>query len=296
MRRVTFAADSGAIGTMKFDWACVRHAMKERGVMLVLGYNTAAFSALLRLTPNPVLTNMDGIEWKRAKWPWHGRIWLYLNEWIGAVTSNKLIADHPEIAKHLHRRRRRADIAMIPYGADLIETAPTEPVTARNLKPGKYIISIGRIEPENNILPMIQAFASKPRDLDFICLGKLEPDKNTYHQAVIAASAERVIFPGAIYDPSAVQALRFHAAAYCHGHSVGGTNPSLVEAMGAGNAIIAHDNPYNRWVAGDDQFFFSDARECSAVFDFIARLRTHSQNSTVAARAMADRKTVGHRS
>jgi hypothetical protein len=71
---------------MKFDWACVRHAMSERGVMLVLGYNTAVFSALLRLTPNPVLTNMDGIEWKRAKWPWHGRIWLYLNEWIGALT------------------------------------------------------------------------------------------------------------------------------------------------------------------------------------------------------------------
>lgn len=174
---------------------------------------------------------------------------------------------------------------MIPYGADLIETAPTEPVTARNLKPGKYIISIGRVEPENNILPMIQAFASKPRDLDFICLGKLEPDKNTYHQAVIAASAGRVIFPGAIYDPSAVQALRFHAAAYCHGHSVGGTNPSLVEAMGAGNAIIAHDNPYNRWVAGDDQFFFSDATECGAVFDRIANDPDAPSRARIQARA-----------
>lgn len=269
VRRVTFAADSGAIGTMKFDWACVRHALKERGVMLVLGYNTAAFSALLRLTPNPVLTNMDGIEWKRAKWPWHGRIWLYLNEWIGAVTSNKLIADHPEIANHLSRRRQRADIVMIPYGADLIETAPTEPVTARGLKPGKYVISIGRIEPENNILPMIQAFAAKPRDFGFICLGKLEPDKNAYHQAVIEAGAGRVLFPGAIYDPSVVQALRFHAAAYCHGHSVGGTNPSLVEALGAGNAIIGHDNPYNRWVAGEEQLFFADAKQCDAVFDRI---------------------------
>ncbi len=269
IRRITFVADAGATGTMKFDWACTRHAMKERGVMLVLGYNTAAFSALLRLTGNPVLMNMDGIEWKRAKWPWHGRIWLYLNEWIGALFSNKLIADHPEIAKHLNRRRRRADIVMIPYGADLIETAPTEPVTARDLTPGKYVISIGRIEPENNILPMIQAFAAKPRDLGFICLGKLEPDKNAYHRAVIAAGAGRVLFPGAIYDPSVVQALRFHAAAYCHGHSVGGTNPSLVEALGAGNAIIGHDNPYNRWVAGEDQFFFADAKQCDAVFDRI---------------------------
>ncbi|MBC7669025.1 MAG: DUF1972 domain-containing protein, partial [Gemmatimonadaceae bacterium] len=76
IRRVTFVADAGATGTMKFDWACTMHAMKERGVMLVLGYNTALFSALLRLTGNPLLMNMDGIEWKRAKWPWHGRIWL----------------------------------------------------------------------------------------------------------------------------------------------------------------------------------------------------------------------------
>lgn len=269
IRRITFVADSGAVGTMKFDWACTRHAMKEHGVMLVLGYNTALFSALLRLTGNPVLMNMDGIEWKRAKWPWHGRIWLYLNEWIGALTSNTLIADHPEIAKHLRRRRRASDIVMIPYGADLITSAPTQPVVERGLEPGRYVISIGRIEPENNILPMIEAFASKPRDLSFICLGKLEPGKNPYHDAVIAAGAGRVIFPGAIYDPSVVQALRFHAAAYCHGHSVGGTNPSLVEAMGAGNAVIAHDNPYNRWVVGDEQFFFSDATECATVFDRI---------------------------
>ncbi|MDP3405211.1 MAG: DUF1972 domain-containing protein [Brevundimonas sp.] len=269
VRRITFVANAGATGTMKFDWACTRHAMKERGVMLVLGYNTAAFSTLLRLAGNPVLMNMDGIEWKRAKWPWHGRIWLYLNEWIGALTSTKLIADHPEIARHLNRRRRRADIVMIPYGADQIEIASTEPVTARDLTPGNYVISIGRIEPENNILPMILAFAAKPRDLGFLCLGKLEPYKNAYHRAVIEAGAGRVLFPGAIYDSSVVQALRFHAAAYCHGHSVGGTNPSLVEALGAGNAIIGHDNPYNRWVAGEDQFFFADAKQCGSVFDQI---------------------------
>jgi len=61
--------------------------------------------------------------------------------------------------------------------------------------------------------------------------------------------------------------LRFHALAYCHGHTVGGTNPSLVEALGAGNAIIAHDNEFNRWVAGADQLYFTDIESCSAAFD-----------------------------
>lgn len=269
IRRVTFVAGSGALGTMKFDWACVRHALKERGVMLVLGYNTAVFSALLRLTGNPVVTNMDGIEWKRAKWPWHGRLWLYLNEWVGAVTSSKLVADHPEIAKHLARRRRVEDIAMIPYGADPILQAPSEPVEAVGLTAGRYLVSIGRIEPENNILEMIEGYVASSSKLDFICLGKLEPDTNSYHARVMQAGKGRVIFPGAIYDSSVVQALRFHAAAYCHGHSVGGTNPSLVEALGAGNAVIGHDNPYNRWVAGGEQFYFRKASEFASILEMI---------------------------
>lgn len=269
VRRVTFSANSGALGTMAFDWMCVRHALGQRGVMLVLGYNTALFSALLRLKGNPLITNMDGIEWKRAKWPWHGRIWLYLNEWIGALTSTTLVADHPEIARHLARRRRARDIVMIPYGADPVTEAPEAQVRALGLTPGRYLISIGRIEPENNTLTIVQAFAARPRELQFICLGKLDPAANPYHAEVLRAGKGRVLFPGAIYDPEVVKALRFHAAAYCHGHSVGGTNPSLVEAMGAGNAIIAHDNPYNRWVAGDNQFYFDNGDKLATLLDRI---------------------------
>lgn len=269
IRRITFAAGSGALGTMSFDLRAVLHAMRERGVMLALGYNTAVFSALLRLRGHPLLTNMDGIEWKRAKWPWHGRIWLFLNERIGALTSTKLIADHPEIAKHLARMRSKKDIVMLPYGADAIEAAPEDPVRAFGVEPGRYFLSIGRCEPENNILTMIQAYASKPREFGFVCLGKLDPEKNAYHRAVLQAGAGRVVFPGAIYDQDRVRALRYHAAAYCHGHSVGGTNPSLVEALGAGNAIVAHRNPYNEWVAGPQQLYFADPAECARAFDRI---------------------------
>jgi glycosyltransferase involved in cell wall biosynthesis len=284
VRRVTFRAASGALATIGFDWMCVRHAMRQRGVMLVLGYNTALFSAVLRLTGNPLITNMDGIEWKRAKWSWPARAWLYCNEWIGALTSTVLIADHPEIAKHLTRRRRAEDIVMIPYGADAVAEAPEAPVRALGLTPGRYLISIGRIEPENNILTMVRAFANRPRDLQFICLGKLDPKRSPYHAEVLRAGEGRVLFPGAIYDADIVKALRFHAAAYCHGHSVGGTNPSLVEALGAGNAIIAHDNPYNRWVAGYGQFYFGDAAACEAIFtrieDTAAIIKTAHSHAT----------------
>lgn len=268
IHRVTFVAGAGAAGTMKFDWKCVMHAKEQRGVMLVLGYNTAIFSALLRFKGLPLLTNMDGIEWKRAKWPWHGRIWLYINEWIGALTSNLLIADHPEIARHL-RRRGRKRIATIPYGADSVRSATAAHLGQFGVESGGYLISIGRIEPENNILPMIEAYSKHSTSFDFVCLGRLQPEVNPYHAAVLRAGQGKVKFPGAIYDPEIVQSLRFHAAAYCHGHSVGGTNPSLVEAMGADNPVIAHDNVYNRWVAGADQFYFSDEAGFSSILDEI---------------------------
>ena len=92
-------------------------------------------------------------------------------------------------------------------------------------------------------------------------LGRLA-DNNPYHAAVKAAASDEVIFPGAIYDGQTVQALRFHARAYCHGHTVGGTNPSLVEALWCGNAVLAHRNRFNLWTAGEEQFFFTDADEC----------------------------------
>jgi glycosyltransferase involved in cell wall biosynthesis len=267
VRRIIISTSiDGPLGTIAFDWACVRHAMGEPGLPLVLGYNTALFSVLLRLMGRSMLMNMDGIEWKRAKWGPLAKAWLYLNEWCGALFSSKLIADHPAIADHLAHRRSRKHIVTIAYGADAVTTAPEEPVRAMGLTPKKYFLSIGRIEPENSTLEMISAFVTRKSDCAFVCIGKLEPKHNSYHAAVVAAANGKVIFPGAIYEQTRVQALRFHALAYCHGHTVGGTNPSLVEALGAGNAIIAHDNRFNREVAGEGALYFSDVSSCINAF------------------------------
>ena len=101
----------------------------------------------------------------------------------------------------------------------------------------------------------------------------------------MASASNEVSFLGPIYDPAVVQALRFHCVAYLHGHQVGGTNPSLVEALGAGNAILAHDNQFNRWVAGPEALYFSDAQSCGAALDTMltnaSKLRAMSSASKV---------------
>jgi glycosyltransferase involved in cell wall biosynthesis len=269
IERVTVqVSQAGALGTIAFDWYSVRHAARQDGVCLVLGYNTAVFLALLRAAKKKILLNMDGIEWRRPKWSVAVRAWFYLNEWLGAWLAQKLVADHPAIEDHVASRRPRGAIAMIPYGGDEVTAAPAGPVAALGLVPGNYLLSVARIEPDNNILAVVQAFSRSTRRARLVVLGRLERD-NPYHDAVRAAASGEVLFAGAIYDTSVVQALRFHARAYCHGHMAGGTNPSLVESLWCGNAVLAHRNRFNAWTAGLEQFFFSNADECERMIERI---------------------------
>ena len=257
---------SGSRSTIDFDWRATCHAAAHGGLCLTLGYNTALFCAWLRLRGVPNLINMDGIEWSRAKWGPAAKGWFWLNDWAGCLLGNHLVADHPAIARHLQTRVRGSKITTIAYGADAIGAVDDGPVRALGLQPGRYLTLIARAEPENSILEVVQAFSRRPRGLQLAVLGHYSPDM-PYQARVQAVAGSEVVFLGAIYDKPVVQALRAHCAAYVHGHQVGGTNPSLVEALGAGNAVIAHDNRFNRWVAGEGAAYFDGADEFAAVID-----------------------------
>jgi glycosyltransferase involved in cell wall biosynthesis len=210
---------------------------------------------------------MDGIEWSRAKWGAVAKTWLYLNDLAGCYLGSHLIADHPEIANHLARRVRRSKITTIPYGADPLEAAPSEPIQTVGLKPGAYLTLVARAEPENSILEIVRGFSSRRRGYALAVLGRYDERGNAYHRAVKESAGPEVKFLGAIYDKRVVQSLRFHSVAYVHGHQVGGTNPSLVEALGASNPILAHDNRFNRWVAGPSARYFADENSFSDLLD-----------------------------
>lgn len=263
VHRITIPVSrQGAAGTIEFDWRAVRDAARRRpALVLTLGYNTAIFCIQLRWHGVTNLINMDGLEWRREKWRMHERAWLWLNERIGCWIGNHLIADHPAIADHLATRVKRRKIATIPYGADRVSDASRVPLQALGLHDGHYGLVIARPEPENSVLDIVTAFSRRERNAKLVVLGKYDP-VHAYHREVLAAASDEVMFPGAIYDTATLHALRRHAHFYVHGHRVGGTNPSLVEALGAGSAIIAHDNVFNRWVAGAGARFFASEIEC----------------------------------
>lgn len=258
----------GAKATIVFDWKATAHASGFNDLCLTLGYNTAVFCALLRFKGIPNLINMDGIEWSRAKWGKVAKTWFWLNDWAGCWLGNHLVADHPQISAHLRSRVTGSKITTIPYGADAVASAPADPVLLLGLEPKRYLTVIARPEPENSLLEVVQGFSFKRRGFRLVVLGDYEQG-SAYHRAVKAAAGDEVLFVGAIYDKAMVKALRFHSAAYVHGHQVGGTNPSLVEALGAGNPVIAHDNRFNRWVAGDGASYFDGADAFSERLDEI---------------------------
>lgn len=257
---------AGALGTVVFDWKATRHAASQQGLFLTLGYNTAVFSLLQRLKGQTNIINMDGIEWRRDKWGTIAKTWFWLNERAGCWMGNHLVADHPKIKEHLATRVSAARITMIPYGGDEVTGADPTLLATYALEPGQFSVIIARPEPENSFLEMVRAFSSTLRNHTLVVLGNFQPNTNPYHKQVMDAASAEVIFPGAIYETSVVQALRFYCRFYLHGHRVGGTNPSLVEALGAGCAVIAHDNQFNRWVTESGAAYFKDEASCSALF------------------------------
>lgn len=254
----------GSAGSIIFDGKAAWHAAKSSGIILTLGYNTAFYALLYRLKGIPNVMNMDGIEWKRGKWSKPVQLWFWVNEHLGCRLANRLIADHPAMKKHLQRNVREDKITVSAYGAEKITEANTGLIAPYGITPKRYATLIARPEPENSVLEVVQAFSSKPRGIDLVVLGKY-CTYNPYQKAVLEAASDEVKFLGAIYDKNIVSALRFYSLFYIHGHTVGGTNPSLLEALGAGNPVIAHDNRFNRWVGGKGASYFCDEVECDQI-------------------------------
>lgn len=275
--------NDGSLGSIIFDWKSIIHATRSNAKVLTLGYNTAIFNIVYRIKGITNIINMDGLEWKRAKWSFPVKVWFYLNERIGCAVGNQLIADHPKIFDHLATRVSKNKITMIPYGAEFIATAEETVLEKFDLKAGNYAIVIARPEPENSILEIVKAFSIKKRNAKLLVLGRFDIENNGYHRKVFESASSEVIFPGAIYDMTTVNSLRFFARFYIHGHQVGGTNPSLVEALGAGSAVLAHDNKFNRWVAHKGGEYFVNEQDCAIKIDVllsdntkIARLKSES--------------------
>lgn len=256
-------------GTSAFDLTSIRHAASAYvpgETWLTFGYNTGVYNVLPRLRGIPNVINMDGMEWTRKRWGLLKQGILLANERLAGWVGSVLIADHPVIATYLRRHFGRRRVQTITYGAHEVTDAPTAPLDELGLTPDGYAMVVCRPIPENSVLEIVAAWSRARRGMPLLVVGPYGDD-DPYHLQVKAAASDEVIFPGSIFEADRLQALRFHSALYLHGHTVGGTNPSLVEAMAAGSAVVAHENPYNTWVAGPESAYFRESGDLATLLD-----------------------------
>lgn len=254
-------------GTLLYDFLCLRDAVaQDFDVLLELGnVPCALFYPLFWRRRGRLVTNMDGLEWRRTKWSPLLRRFARLTERMGARYSDALIADNLAMADYL---RETYDVAsdFIPYGAELVESPPTLPLSTYDVEAGRYFLLIARMEPENNIEMILDGFLASGSDHVFLVVG---PTTTRHGQQVRQkyAGSPRIRLLEGIFERKRLDILRWHSALYFHGHSVGGTNPSLVEAMAASAHIAVHDNAFNRAVVGDDALRFASVADVTRLID-----------------------------
>jgi len=207
----------------------------------------AVFTLAPRLAGMPVALNVDGLERKRRKWNRLAQGWYLLSEWLATFFPTAVVTDASAIADYYRLRYRKAT-EFIPYGAETGKLSGTGTLERLGLEPGRYLLYVSRMEPENNALMVRQAFERVSTPFKLALIGDA-PYAAGYMAEVRNTTDPRVVIPGAIYGQGYHELLS-HAFAYIHATEVGGTHPALIEAMGRGCLALYLNTPENAEVAG----------------------------------------------
>lgn len=211
---------------------------------------------VIRALGIPVATHVDGLEWKRAKWGGNGRRFYRRAESLAVRWSDALIADARGIADY-YLDEFGADTELIAYGAPVLVDPGHDRLTEVGLTPRGYHLVVARFEPENHVDMIVDGYTRSGSTLPLVVVGSA-PYSEAYTAKVYALADNRVRFLGAVWDQTLLDQLYGNAFTYVHGHSVGGTNPSLLRAMGAGAPVVAFDVNFNVEVANGGGRYFRD--------------------------------------
>lgn len=259
MRTVTLPAlHSKTAETLSHTGVSIAHtvALAKPDAAFVFNAANAPFLPVLRAAGIPAATHVDGLEWRRAKWGANGRRYYLWAERTAVRWSDALIADAQGISDY-YRQTYGAETQMIPYGAPILH-APGSDLLPAGLEPRSFHLVVARFEPENHVLEIVQGYARSSARHPLVVVGAAPfAERYTDQIAEAAAGDQRIRLIGRVDDQSALDQLYANALTYVHGHSVGGTNPSLLRAMGAGTQVLAFDVNFNREVAGPDARYFS---------------------------------------
>lgn len=255
----------GSVGSFFYDYTCLKDALKKEDFDIIYeaGY-TSIIPAYIRFNVKDIkkpifTTNMDGLEYKRTKFNPLVRKFVFWEEKMAVKHSHYLIADNMGIQDY-YKEKYGKESKFLAYGADIHDDWDEALLQEYGLEVDNYYLIVARLEPENNLVMAIEGYLKSAENgkRPLIIVGKT----NTPHgkELVKKYGQEKSIrFMGGIYDFKKLDSVRHFSYAYFHGHSVGGTNPSLLEAMASGCFMLANDNVFNRAVLKENALYYRNA-------------------------------------
>jgi glycosyltransferase involved in cell wall biosynthesis len=260
----------GSAGQFVYDFNCLMDARKRKfDVIFIMGYTSSSVWGRLYPQKSTIITNMDGLEWKRSKYSTSVQNFLRYAEKLAVKYSRYYISDSLVIKSYL-ADKYKINSKYIPYGADLFSEEEREQFDPNEAMKEDYFLLMARMEPENNIETILEGFNNSHSNKQFKVLGDVS---NRFGKFISHKfkNDERIQFKGTIFDTAKVRLLQNNSYLYFHGHSVGGTNPSLLEAMASEALIAAHNNPFNHSVLNADAYYFSNADEVCKLVETVQR-------------------------
>lgn len=254
--------NANGIQSIVYDSISILHASLYADVLLVLGVSGGFLLPLVRLfSGKKIITSIDGIEWKRNKWNKPARLFLWMAEWMAVRFSHVNIADNESIQDYTAIRYKTRS-SIIEYGADhtlMVRPSINDFAKYPFLKM-PYAFNVCRIEPENNVEMILSSFAQLPRHT-LVMIGNWQNGDYGRQLRQQYSVYNNIHLLDAIYDQRELDVLRGNCLVYLHGHSAGGTNPSLVEAMYLGLPVIAYGVTYNRTTTEGKAVYFSNGQQ-----------------------------------
>ncbi|RBY94247.1 glycosyl transferase [Blastococcus sp. TBT05-19] len=279
------AARKRSLETLSHSALSVGHLLTHRAdAAFVFNAANSPLLPALRAARIPVATHVDGLEWKRAKWGPVGQRYYRVAEALAVRWSDALIADAQGIADY-YRSEFGVPTTLLTYGAPVISPG-TGKLAELGLTPGGYHLAVARFEPENHVDVIVDGYRRSGATKPLVVVGSA-PYSDAYTARVHGLADDRVRFLGGVWDQDQLDQLYAHAYTYLHGHSVGGTNPSLLRAIGAGTAVLAYDVDFNREVIEDSGRFFGSPADVAALVDAAEADPEQVRRSGVRARELA---------
>lgn len=261
----------GTFGQFIYDYNCIIDTRKrDFDIILQLGYTSNSIWFFLMPKKAINIINMDGLEWKRSKYSWSVKQFLKVAEWLAAKSGDYLVADSLGIQLFLNKKYKK-ESTYIAYGAHLFDSPNDDVLKQYQVEPGNYNMIMARFEPENNLDMVLEGVALNNEDqTPILVIGKHETKHGAYLKDKFKNNSN-IRFIGGVYNLEHLNNLRYYSNLYFHGHSVGGTNPSLLEAMASQALIIAHNNDFNKGVLKENAYYFSNPYEVKKILNTIKK-------------------------